>query len=157
MPGQERLHTAGKAARLFFSRAFKTSTSHLNRSPFCNHLKHVAFSAKIKGNLHLQGNVQVNNVKIPVTLSERTGQWTMRIPESYSLSLFPNGSSFCFPPNGTGPPSGSLEHLLCQRLRAGSNTRMQGKSAEAAPNIKQHKGFTSLLVNFSMSMAGLKQ
>ena len=34
------------------------------KDTFCNHLKHVAFSIKIKGNHHLQGNVQVYNVRI---------------------------------------------------------------------------------------------
>ena len=32
----------------------------------CAHLKHVVFSTKIKENHHLQGNVQVYNVRIPV-------------------------------------------------------------------------------------------
>ena len=40
----------------------------LKRSPFCNHLKHGFFNTKIKGNHHLQGNVQVYNVRIPVLL-----------------------------------------------------------------------------------------
>ena len=38
----------------------------LNRSPCCNHLKHVAFSTQIKGNHNLQGNVQVYHVRVPV-------------------------------------------------------------------------------------------
>ena len=33
-----------------------------------NHLKHGFFNTKIKGNHHLQGNVQVYNVRIPVPL-----------------------------------------------------------------------------------------
>ena len=37
------------------------------KDTFCNHLKHVAFfNTKTKGNHHLQGNVQVYNVRIPV-------------------------------------------------------------------------------------------
>ena len=41
-------------------------TGLLKRNSFCNHLTHVVFSTKIKGNHHLQGNVQVYNVRIPV-------------------------------------------------------------------------------------------
>ena len=37
------------------------------KDTFCNHSKHVAFSTQVKGNHHLQGNVQVYNVRIPVT------------------------------------------------------------------------------------------
>ena len=37
----------------------------LLKDTFCNHLKHVACPTKIKGNHHLQGNVQVYNVRIP--------------------------------------------------------------------------------------------
>ena len=36
------------------------------KETFCNYLKHVAFFQQIKGNHHLQGNVQVYNVRIPV-------------------------------------------------------------------------------------------
>ena len=36
------------------------------RDTFCNQLKHGFFNTKVKGSHHLQGNVQVNNVRIPV-------------------------------------------------------------------------------------------
>ena len=38
-------------------------TGLLKKDTFCNHLKHVAFSTKIKGNHHLQGNVQVYSLQ----------------------------------------------------------------------------------------------
>ena len=40
----------------------------LKRNSFCNPLKHVAFSSKMKGHHHLQGSVQVYDVRIPVIL-----------------------------------------------------------------------------------------
>ena len=46
-----------------------TCCNHLKHGAFStkiNHLKHAAFSAKIKGHHHLQGNVQVYNVRISV-------------------------------------------------------------------------------------------
>ena len=48
-----------------------------NRSPFCNPLKHGGFfNTKIKGNHHLQGNVQVYNLFLWV--SERLQQETFK-------------------------------------------------------------------------------
>ena len=40
-------------------------TGLLKRSPFCHHLKHGFFHQNQVGNHHLQGNVQVYNVRIP--------------------------------------------------------------------------------------------
>ena len=48
---------------------FERSTGLLKRSPFGNPLKHVAFSTQIEGNHHLQGNVQVYNVRIPAQVA----------------------------------------------------------------------------------------
>ena len=43
-----------------------------SKDTFCNHLKHVVCSTpKLKGNHHLQGNVRVYNVRIPVYICSR--------------------------------------------------------------------------------------
>ena len=55
---------------------------------FCNHLKHGTFSTKIQGHLHLQGNVQVDNVRIPVQSSTKAIYFPRRTPMQGTFACY---------------------------------------------------------------------
>ena len=59
-------HPSGLDGRLGRDFSFTVIEQGSLKDTFCSHWKHGLFNTKIQGHQHVQGNVQVNNVRIPV-------------------------------------------------------------------------------------------
>ena len=61
------------------------------KDTFCNHLKHGFFNTKIKGNHHVQGNVEVYSARIPAqahaTWFSMADWWRQNARTPHALSL----------------------------------------------------------------------